>query len=100
MLSLCPNDAATKPGQARMMPQSNQGREGKGRIYQVKEGNPLLHDAPDYARDYAPINYYIINYEIINATILFHTAIYLLPRIPPLFNPSTKRGSAPGDDLW
>jgi len=45
MLSLCPNDAATKPGQARMTPQSNQGREGKGREGKEEEGNPRLHGA-------------------------------------------------------
>ena len=66
------------------MPQSNprKGREGKGRIYQVIEGNPLLHDAPNYAH----INYCIINYEIINAPCNLPDPAF----ITPPFNPSTK----------
>ena len=53
------------------------GRERKGRIYQVIEGNPLLYDAPNYAQVYA----------------LLHSAIYLnRPYLRPhlTLQPSTK----------
>ena len=60
-----------------MMPLPRKGREGKGRIYQVIEGNPLLYDAPNYAQVYA----------------LLHSAIYLnRPYLRPhlTLQPSTK----------
>ena len=76
--------ALIMPRWCQVMPQSNprKGREGKGRIYQVIEGNPLLHDAPNYAH----INYCIINYEIINAPCNLPDPAF----ITPPFNPSTK----------